>query len=97
MNCRVVDLRYRDVINMKDGCRLGCVNDIEIDTFTARVLCVVVYGRPRCFGLFGREEDIIIPWDSIEVIGDDTVLVCCDHKTIRKKRCGLFGFGRCET
>ena len=88
MNCRVVDLRYRDVINIKDGCRLGCVNDIEIDTCSARVICIVVYGRPKCFGLFGREDDIIIPWESIEVIGEDTVLVCWEHKFQRKK-----GFG----
>ena len=86
MHCRVADLRYRAVINIKDGCRLGCVNDIEIDTCSARVLCIVIYGRPRCFGLLGREDDIIIPWDNIEVIGEDTVLVCCDNKSTQKRK-----------
>jgi len=86
MQCRVVDLRFRDVINIKDGCRLGCVNDIEIDTCSARVLCIVIFGRPKCFGLLGREEDIIIPWDNIEVIGEDTVLVCFSHKFPPKRK-----------
>lgn len=82
----MIDLRYRDVINIKDGCRLGCVNDVEIDTGTARVLCIVIFGTPKFFGMFGRGEDIIIPWDSIEVIGDDTVLVCFDEKRPPKKK-----------
>ncbi len=86
MQCRVVDLRYRDVINIKDGCRLGCVNDIEIDTCSARVLCIVIFGHAKLFGLLGREDDVIIPWDNIEVIGEDTILVCYDHKYPPKKK-----------
>ena len=30
MNCCVTDLRDKEVINLKDGCRLGCVCDAEI-------------------------------------------------------------------
>lgn len=86
MQCRVIDLRFRDVINIKDGCRLGCVNDIEIDTGSARVLCIVIFGRAKFFGLLGREDDIIIPWDNIEVIGEDTVLVCYEHKRPAQKK-----------
>ena len=86
MQVRVVDLRYRDVINIKDGCRLGCVNDIEIDTCTARVLCIVIYGRLKLFGLLGREDDIIIPWENIDIIGDDTILVNFCQKQHSKKK-----------
>ena len=42
--------------------------DVEIDTVTARVLSLVIYGRLRFFGLLGREDDIIIKWQDIEVI-----------------------------
>lgn len=77
MICRLADLRNKEVINIKDGMRLGCVCDAELDTCTAKLLSIIVYGRPRWFGLLGREEDIIIKWCDIEVIGEDTILVSC--------------------
>lgn len=89
--CRVVDMRNKEVINIKDGTRLGCVNDIEVDMRTAKLVAIVVYGRLKCFGLFGREDDIVIKWEEIEVIGEDTILVChnifCKN---RKRRFNLF-------
>ena len=39
MYCRVTDLRYKDVVNMRDGMRLGCVCDVEVDTATAQ-MCI---------------------------------------------------------
>lgn len=55
--------------------RLGSVCDLEIDMTTARVAALVIYGKLRWFGLFGREDDIVIRWEDIQVIGDDTILV----------------------
>ena len=75
MYCRTIDLRHKEVINSKNGVKLGCVDDIEIDTLAARLIAIVIYGRPKCFGLFGREDDIDIRWEDIELIGDDTILV----------------------
>lgn len=75
MNCRIDDLRRKEVINIKDGMRIGCVCDVEIDTTNAKIAAIVIYGRLRCFGLFGREDDIVIRWEDIQVIGDDTILV----------------------
>jgi YlmC/YmxH family sporulation protein len=69
------DMRRKEVINVKDGMRLGIVNDMEFDTANARVMAIVIYGRLRFFGLFGREDDIVIRWQDIQVIGDDTILV----------------------
>jgi len=75
MLCRVTDMRNKEVINICDGCRLGCVDDVEIDTCNACLVAIVIFGRPKCLGLLGREEDIVIGWKDIEVIGEDTVLV----------------------
>ena len=77
MYCRVCDLRYKDVINVCDGTRLGFANDVEIDSVNARVISLIIYGRSRLFGLLGREEDTVILWNQIEVIGEDTILVHC--------------------
>lgn len=84
MNCCVTDLREKEIINLKDGCRLGCVCDVEIDTCTGRLIAIIVFGKSKCFGLGGRTEDIRICWEEIEVIGDDTILVRFDCPTACK-------------
>ena len=60
MTCRLDSLRDKEVINVKDGGRIGFVSDAEVDTQEAKLTAVVVYG---------------IPWKDIVLIGEDTVLV----------------------
>ena len=75
MTCRMGDLRNKEVINVRDGSRMGYVCDLELDTAAAALTALVVYGKLRLFGIFGREPDLVIPWDKVGLIGDDTVLV----------------------
>ena len=75
MTCRMDTLRDKEVINVKDGCRIGFVSDVELDTKEARLTAVVVYGRLRLFGLLGRWEDAVFPWSAVRRIGADTILV----------------------
>lgn len=72
------DLRCKEIINVKTGARLGYPDDIEFDSCTAKICRIIVFGRAKFFGLFGREEDLCIKWCNIEVIGEDTILVSCD-------------------
>ena len=76
--CSATELRSKEVISAKSGMRLGCVSDVEINTCDGRLTAIIIWGRGRCFGLFGREDDIRIPWEEIEVIGNDTILVCTE-------------------
>lgn len=89
MICRFDDLRCKEIINIKTGCKLGYPDDIEFDTCTAKICKIIVYGKAKFFGLFGREEDFVIPWCDIEIIGQDTILVTCDFP-IRTKNGGGF-------
>ena len=75
MCCRVIDLRNKQVVSVKDGSVIGFIHDIEIDTKNGNVCSVIILGKPRFFGFFGRGDDIVIPWENIEVIGEETVLV----------------------
>ncbi len=36
---------------------------------------MIVYGPGRFFGLFGRGEEFYIPWECIQRIGDDIILI----------------------
>ncbi len=82
MNCYITELNEKEVINICDGTRLGNVCDVEVDTCTGCLVSIIIYGKGKCFGLLGREEDIRICWNEIKVIGDDTILV--DIKPPRK-------------
>ena len=75
MTTRFMDFRKKEIINGRDGVKVGYVDDIVFDTKSAAVQSIVVYGRLRFFGLFGRGDDLLIPWEDIEMIGEDTILV----------------------
>ncbi len=79
MLCRITHLHDKEVINVCDGSRLGCVDDVEIDTCSAQLCAIVIHGRPKALGLMGHEEDLVIPWKDIEIIGEETVLVSRPH------------------
>ena len=75
MIARITDMHDKEVINIGDGNRLGCVDDVEIDTCTAQLCAIVIHGKPKLLGFAGHEEDLIIPWKEIEIIGEETILV----------------------
>ena len=93
MNCRMIEMRNKEVININDGTRLGVVCDVEIDTCTGKLAAIVIYGKPKGFGLLGKEEDLIIPWEEIQVLGEETILVSCEfehksHRFLKEKGIG---------
>lgn len=91
MCCRIEEMRDKQVICIKDGTIIGFVCDVEIDTCSGKLNSIIVFGRRRCFGLLGRDEDFIIPWCDIEVIGNDSILVGCEPPSLRSRRKGFFG------
>lgn len=75
VKCRIADLRCKEVINICDGMRLGFVCDVVLHTGTGQILALVVPGPCKFFGIFGRSDDFILPWECIRKIGDDIILI----------------------
>ncbi|MEG0692346.1 MAG: YlmC/YmxH family sporulation protein [Oscillospiraceae bacterium] len=75
MTSYFMEFRNKEIINVTNGVKIGYVDDIIFDTEKAEVVSIVVYGRYRFFGIFGRDEDMMIKWDDIEIIGEDTILI----------------------
>ncbi len=92
MECRFSDLRCREVINISTGTRLGYVNDALVDLKDGRIVALIVPGPARFLGLFGREDDYILPWPCITRIGPDVILVDGkgDIRRDRRERRGFF-------
>lgn len=74
---RIAELKDRQVVCVNDGTILGFVGDIELDTENGRLSAIVIFGKPKALGIFGREDDIVIPWENIKTIGEETILVNC--------------------
>ena len=75
MLCRIDELKNKQVVSVKNGAVLGRIDDVEINTDTGTINSVVIFGKNHILWIFGRENDIIIPWNDIEIIGSETVLV----------------------
>ena len=75
MICKIADLRNKQVVSVETGTVLGFINDLEINTVTGEISNVIIYGKAKFMGFLGRDEDIAISWNSIEVIGEETILV----------------------
>lgn len=69
------DFRTKEVINIRDGRRLGNIIDMEFNLHEGRITAIVVPETSRFLGLLREEDDIVIPWERIKKIGDDVILV----------------------
>jgi len=78
------DFRQKEVINIKDGKRLGVIVDMEFDLHAGRVTAIVVPGPSRWMGFVKSDNDLVIPWEDIRKIGDDVILVEVDHSSGRR-------------
>lgn len=72
---KISDFQIKDVVNVFDGKRLGNVGDIDINLSTGKIDAVVVGGTGKVLGIFGKEDNIVIPWKNILKIGEDVILV----------------------
>lgn len=69
------ELSKKEVVQLKEGACLGKIDDLVIDPEQAKIEKLLMLGRPRLFGLLGRDETLVIEWDDIEKIGADALLV----------------------
>ena len=80
------DLRFKEVINISDGSRYGCVGDLELEVDTGRIKYLIIPGQARFFGLFGKREDVFIPWEDVRRLGEDIILVEGEPRRVLPER-----------
>ena len=75
---RYCHLRQKQVINLIDGARLGCISDLILDECSGKICAIAVPMPCNSFlGVFYTKQ-IVIPFGNIVKFGDDTVLVEVD-------------------
>lgn len=75
MICSLTEIKDKDIIDIRSGENLGYADDVCLDTKTAAVTGLIIYGKPRYFGIFGAREKSVISYEHIRLIGKDVILV----------------------
>lgn len=75
MGQKGLDFKHKEVINIKDGRKLGFVQDVCADLETGKITSIIVPGNNKFMSMFSNSNDIVIPWEQIQCIGEEIILV----------------------
>ena len=82
---RFCELREKEVINLCNCSRLGCVVDVILDMCNCRIEAIIVPGPCRICGLLGYDSEYIIPCECIKKVGPDVIMVEINEEKFLKK------------
>lgn len=71
------ELGGKEIVNLNNGERLGIIadTDIVVDEQTGHIISLLIPDRKIQFKLFGNNNELEIPWESIRKIGQDMILI----------------------
>ena len=56
MGCSIAELRNKEVICKLNGTRIGNVDDVELDINNGRLVSIIIYGKGKIMGVFGKRR-----------------------------------------
>lgn len=66
-------IRTMEVVEINSGTRLGFIKDFKVDVEEYKITSILMANEK--ISIFGKNNDIEIPWDRIQKIGVDVILV----------------------
>ena len=75
MQDKGLDFKHKEVINIANGKRLGYVQDVCADLETGTITSIIVPGNNKVLNIFSSSNELTIPWQKINCIGEDIILV----------------------
>lgn len=72
---RLCELREKEVINICSCKKLGCVEDLEFNLCDGCLEAIIVPQHTKFCGIFGSECEYVIPFECINKIGADIIMV----------------------
>lgn len=72
---RGIDFKQKEVISISDGKILGFVVDVQADFENGEIHSIVVAKTGKIFTNVMGKNNLTIPWDKIQKIGEDVILV----------------------
>ncbi|MDM5297846.1 YlmC/YmxH family sporulation protein [Bacillus pumilus] len=71
----ISEFQIKDVVDVSSGKKLGTIGDIDINVTSGKIQAIIIGGTGKMMGIFGKEEEMIVPWRNIVKIGEDVILV----------------------
>lgn len=71
---RLSELQNKDVVNIKDGTKIGNIIDVEINN-EGKMNSLIVEKSKFLLSRFTSKGEIRIKWEQIQKIGEDVILV----------------------
>ncbi len=79
-------LREKEVINARDGRVLGYICDIWLDPCSGKITHIILPPYGSLFVFSKTKDTICIPWENIDRIGEDVIIVRCADIPERQKK-----------
>jgi len=70
---RLSDLQNKDIVNMKDGKKIGNIIDVIIDN-NGNMESLIVQ-KSKFINMFSSSNEFEVKWNQIKKIGEDVILV----------------------
>ncbi len=77
LNGRLIN---KEVINIKDGSKIGCISDVSVDCKSGCICSIIVPVVNGIFSFVGKKKEYCINWCNVVKIGDDIVLIDTDAR-----------------
>jgi len=71
---KLSELQMKEIIIVSNGRRLGHIDDLEIDVDLGKINSLIIFVKEND-SIFGKQEEVSIPWHQIVTIGTDVILV----------------------
>lgn len=68
----------KEVINVKDGSKIGCVSDVLVDWKCGEIRVIIVPVVNGLFSFVGKKKEYCINWCNVVKVGEDIVLIDTD-------------------
>lgn len=75
-------LKAMEVIDITTGSKLGFIKDVVVDCDNYKIISILLPNQK--LGWFSKNNDMEIPWEQINKIGVDVILVDCKDISYNK-------------
>lgn len=77
---RLSSFTKKEIVNVKDGRRLGFLTDVEVDLDTGHVEAIAVSVPMKILPMGSDCRELVIPFEKIKKIGEDIILVNVEER-----------------
>ncbi|MFB1049651.1 YlmC/YmxH family sporulation protein [Paraliobacillus sp. JSM ZJ581] len=71
----LTNMQLKEIILVENGEKIGMIVDLDIDEEKGRIIQLVVGTKNKVIPLFGKQDELVIPWEDIVTVGSDVILI----------------------